>query len=66
MSVDSSEICLCVSLSEQEALDLAQFLKRTGFADYCSQAVDDEGAYRMRAVAEKVRRNLVAIGYDPR
>jgi len=66
MTANPNEICLRVPFSEQEAWDLAQFLKRTGFADYCSQAVDDEGAYRMRAVAEKVRRNLVAIGYDPR
>lgn len=55
-----------MTLSEQEAWDLALFLKRTGFSDFRSQAVDDEEAYRMRAVAEKVRRNLVAIGYDPR
>ena len=46
MSVNPGEICLSVSLSEQEAWDLAQFLNRTGFADFRSNAVDDEEAYR--------------------
>jgi len=66
MTVSSGEICLSVSLSEQEAWDLAQFLKRTGFADFRSQAVDDEEAYRMMAVAEKLKSNLAAVSYVPR
>lgn len=66
MTANPGGVCLMMTLSEQEAWDLALFLKRTGFSDFRSQAVDDEEAYRMRAVAEKVRRNLVAIGYDPR
>jgi cytochrome c len=55
-----------VPLSEQEAWDLAQFLKRTGFADFRSQAADDQEAYRMQAVAEKLKINLAVIGYEPR
>lgn len=66
MSVDPGEISLSVSLSEQEAWDFAQFLKRAGFADFRSNAVDDEEAYRMMAVAEKLISNLAAIGYSPR
>ena len=66
MTVSSSEMCLSVSLSEQEAWDLAQFLKRVGFTDFRNNAVDDEEAYHMLAVGEKVRRSLVAIGYNPR
>jgi hypothetical protein len=66
MTVNPGEICLSVSLSEQEAWDLALFLKRTGFADFRSQAVDDEEAYRMQAVGEKVRKSLLDIGYSPR
>ena len=57
---------LSVSLSEQEAWDLAQFLKRTGFADFRSQAADDEEGYRMQAVAEMIRRNLEVHGINPR
>jgi hypothetical protein len=66
MTANANEICLRVPLSEQEAWDLAQFLKRTGFADFRSNAVDDEEAHRMQAAVQKVRGNLVTIGYDPR
>ncbi len=66
MTVNSGEICLSVSLSEQEAWDLAQFLKRTGFVDFRSQAVDDDEAYRMMAVSEKLKSNLAAVSYVPR
>ena len=54
-----------VPLSDQEARDLAQFLKRVGYAEFRGSAVDDE-AYRMLVVAEKLKSNLAAIGYSPR
>ena len=66
MTANANEICLRVPLSEQDAWDLAQFLKRTGFADFRSNAVDDEEAYRMQAVAEMIRRNLEVHGINPR
>lgn len=66
MSVNPGEICLSVSLSEQEAWDFAQFLKRIGYADFRSQAVNDEEAYRILAVAEMFRANLKGLGIDPR
>lgn len=66
MSINPGEICLMVSLSEQEAWDFAQFLKRTGFADFRSQAVDDDEAYRMQAVTEMIRINLELHGINPR
>jgi len=66
MTADANEVGLRVPLSEQEAWDLAQFLKRAGFADFRSHAVDDEEAYRMLAAAEKLKSNLAAIGYSPR
>lgn len=66
MTAKPDGICLMVTLSEQEAWDLAQFLKRSGFADFRSHAVDDEEAYRMLAVAEMIRRNLEGHGIDPR
>ena len=66
MTANTNEICLRVPLSEQEAWDLAQFLKRSAFADFRNNAVDDEEAYRMLAAAEKLKCNLAAIGYSPR
>lgn len=65
MTVSSGEMCLSVSLSEQEAWDLAQFLKRIGFADFRNQAIDDEEAYCMLTAAEKVRKNLSRFGINP-
>ncbi|NOV28290.1 hypothetical protein [Methylomonas sp. ZR1] len=66
MTANTNEICLRVPLSEQEAWDFAQFLKRTGFADFRSQAANDEEAYRMLAVAEMIRINLEVHGINPR
>lgn len=66
MITNRDEITLMVPLSDQEAWDLAQFLKRVGYADFRSNAVDDDEAYRMQAAAEKVRSNLAVIGYSPR
>ncbi|MDX8125917.1 hypothetical protein U737_03285 [Methylomonas sp. LW13] len=66
MTANTNEICLRVPLSEQEAWDLAQFLKRAGFADFRSNAVDDEEAYRMLAVTQMIRRNLEVHGINPR
>ena len=64
MTANANEICLRVPLSEQEAWDLAQFLKRVGYAEFRINAVDDEGAYRMQAAAEKVMEILAAMGYS--
>ncbi|OAI20597.1 hypothetical protein A1507_05035 [Methylomonas koyamae] len=65
-TIKSDEICLVVPLSNQEAWDLAQFLKRVGYAEFRSNAVDDEEAYRMQEVAGKIRQALNQIGYAPR
>jgi hypothetical protein len=66
MTANANEICLRVPLSEQEAWDLAQFLKRVGYAEFRSNAVDDDEAYRMQSAADKIRGNLASIGYSPR
>ncbi len=66
MATKPAEICLMVQLSDQEACDLAQFLKRVGYSDFRGNAVDDEEAYRMQNVAEKIRQTLNQFGYDPR
>lgn len=41
-TTQSDEICLMVALSDQEASDLAQFLKRVGYAEFRRNAVDDD------------------------
>lgn len=55
-----------LELTADEAWDLAQFLKRAGFSDYRSNAVDQDEAYRMIFASEKVRSALAKAGIDPR
>ena len=59
-------VTLEVELTEQEADDYAQFLKRVGFQEYRQNAVDDAEAYRMLDVGEKVRKILAEHGFAPR
>lgn len=59
-------VTLEVELTEQEADDYAQFLKRVGFQEYRQNAVDDAEAYRMLNVGEKVRKILAEHGFAPR
>ena len=66
MTANANEICLRVPLSEQEAWDLAQFLKRIGYAEFRNNAIDDDETHRKLNVAEKVRKNLIENGFNPR
>lgn len=57
---------LDVELTEQQAGDLAQLIKRMVFADFRSCAVDNDEAYRMIEALGRVREALARHGYDPR
>lgn len=59
-------ISIPLELTEEEAEDLAQFLKRATFSDYRSKAENEDIAYRMQSVGEKVRQALSDIGFSPR
>jgi hypothetical protein len=61
-----TKINLSVELTEQEAWDYAQFLKRVGFSEFRTNAQDDDEAYRMFAVSEKIRRAINDLGINPR
>ncbi len=62
----STSINLTLCLSEQEAWDFAQFLKRAGLSDYAANAADQDEAYRMLNAGEKVRDALAEAGIAPR
>lgn len=69
MSDDSSppsSISLTLELTDTEAWNLAQFLKRVGLSDFRSNAQDDAEAYAMRDAAERLRMALATAGYAPR
>lgn len=53
-------------LTDGEAWNLAQFLKRVGFSDFRTNAQDDDEAYAMRDAADRVRVALAEVGYAPR
>ena len=61
-----NELQISFELTEQEAWDYAQFLKRVGFQEFRANAQDDEEAYRMIAVSEKIRQAIRDVGINPR
>lgn len=63
---EKPKITIAVELTDQEAWDFAQFLKRVGFRHYLGCAMDNGEAYRMLDVGEKFRKALAEAGYAPR
>lgn len=57
---------LAVELTDDQALALAQFVKRAGLSDYRPLARDDDEAYLMRDAGDQVGRALAAAGFAPR
>ena len=55
-----------VTLTDEQAWEYAQFLKRVCFSDYRSHATSDEEAYQMVNAGERIRRALAERGYAPR
>ena len=58
-----------MSSSTQNGIEpdaLAQFVKRVGFAEMRSNAVDDVEAYLIRDVIDRVRMGLINAGFSPR
>jgi hypothetical protein len=56
---------ITITLTETEAWDFAQFLKRVCFSDYRSCATSDAEAYLMRDAGERICRALAEHGYAP-
>lgn len=65
-SGEGREVHLSCFMSEAEAWNLAQFLKRVGFSDFRANAQDDDEAYAMRNAADRVAVALKAAGFAPR
>lgn len=59
-------INLTLELTENEALCIAQFLKRNGFKDYLDNASSDDEAYRMMWAMDKIRIALAEQSIKPR
>ena len=57
---------ITVTLTDEQAWEFAQFLKRVCFSDYRDHATCDEEAYHMVNAGERIRRALSESGYAPR
>jgi len=66
MTEQTRAVTLRVELTDAEAWNLAQFLKRVGFSDFRTNAQDDAEAYAMRDAADRVGVALAEAGYAPR
>lgn len=64
--MQNDEISIAATLTDAQALALAQFLKRVGLDDYKGLSVDTEEAYTMLSAGEKIRTALAEAGYAPR
>jgi hypothetical protein len=57
---------ITVTLTDAQAWQFAQYLKRACFSDYRSHATSEAEAYQIIDAGEHIRRALAAKGYDPR
>lgn len=57
---------ITVELTNNQALALAQFVKRVPLSDLRSNAQDEEDAYVMQGALEQVRKALSEQGFNPR
>jgi hypothetical protein len=57
---------ITITLTETQAWQIAQFLKRACFSDYRSHATSEAEAYHMIDAGEHIRRALAEKGYAPR
>ena len=64
----NESVRLTVNLTQQQAWDLAQFLKRTAFSDVLRTTVgnDEEEAYAMLEGIRVIERALAEAGVAPR
>lgn len=59
-------VTVTLELTPQEALALAQFVKRVGWSEFRQNAVDDDEAYVIRDAVDRVAAGLAQVGYAPR
>ena len=60
------QVTVMLELSDAQAWNLAQFLKRVGWHEFRANAVDEDEAYAIREAVEEVQKALSNAGYKPR
>jgi hypothetical protein len=66
MENPAQTVSVTVDLTREEALALAEFVKRSLFDTYREFAVDEREARLMLAAVENLRKGLAAEGFSPR
>lgn len=64
--VPKEHVRITVELTESEAWEFAQFLKRATFQQFRDNATSENEAYFMIDAASAIRRALAEKGYAPR
>lgn len=55
-----------LTMTDSQALALAQFAKRVGWQEFRANAVDDAEAYAIRHAVDLLAKALSAAGFEPR
>jgi hypothetical protein len=61
-----STVTIAIVLSDAEAWELAQFVKRLGWSEWRKLSTSDQEADLMRSGCEKLSLSLEDSGYKPR
>ncbi len=62
----SDSVTITAQLTDPQALALAQFVKRVGWSEFRTNAVDDDEARLIRAAVDVLMAGLREAGYAPR
>lgn len=62
----NTPVTATLELSDSQALALAQFVKREGWAEFRSNAVDDVEARERRSAVDQLQHAQADVGYAPR
>ncbi len=62
----AADIRIALDLPDEEALALAQFVKRVTWSEMRACAVDEAECYQIRAAIDKLQRALADADYAPR
>ena len=59
-------VTISMALTDDYALALAQFVKRVGWSEFRTNAVDDNEAAAIRSAVDVLQKALADAGYAPR
>ena len=64
--MSNESVTTTIELTEDQAMALAQFMKRVGWDEWRRKAVDDAEAHLMRDACDKLSKALADRGFAPR